>query len=454
MTGLRPPISLALLAALVLAGGCGDGAANAAGTIEVRDSAGVRIVRTTPAAWPPPEVWRLPDTPSVTIGVLEGDRDYELFQVTGVVGLPDGGTLVSEFGARLRYYDAEGRHVRTLEREGQGPGEAEAFSQMGAFRGDSIYLLTRRGWGVRGMDRMLVLSAGGDYGRDVSIDYPGSERTDSSETILGGAHGTHAVLADGSWLVEGVPRIVFGGRPVGELLPALSPIFRLGPDGAIVDTVARVWNGTWEHRPDQNRHWESVLGEADPPPVRARGTRIYRSSGREWVVDVWEASPVAGPEPGAGPTSRLALSYRLAVAPRPYTEQAREAYIAPTIAIFRDAVDDDARRAEYRARLESLKSPPHVPAVQDLEVDALGNVWLEEYRPPGPRSRTIARQRGIDIEAGPSRWVVLDPEGRLLGSVLLPVGLDVHEIGADYVLGLRRDELGVQYVVRYPVLKE
>jgi hypothetical protein len=40
-----------------------------------------------------------------------------------------------------------------------------------------------------------------------------------------------------------------------------------------------------------------------------------------------------------------------------------------------------------------------------------------------------------------------------LGSVLMPKGLQLFEIGEDYVLGLWRDELGVQFVRRYVIMK-
>lgn len=50
--------------------------------------------------------------------------------------------------------------------------------------------------------------------------------------------------------------------------------------------------------------------------------------------------------------------------------------------------------------------------------------------------------------------MVLDPEGRVVGSVLLPEGLEVLEIGEDYVLGMHTDELGIQRIRRYALLKD
>ena len=44
---------------------------------------------------------------------------------------------------------------------------------------------------------------------------------------------------------------------------------------------------------------------------------------------------------------------------------------------------------------------------------------------------------------------VFRPDGVYLGTVKLPQDLDVMEIGMDYVLGVARDELGVEYVQVY-----
>lgn len=41
---------------------------------------------------------------------------------------------------------------------------------------------------------------------------------------------------------------------------------------------------------------------------------------------------------------------------------------------------------------------------------------------------------------------VFDPEGQVLGFMETPAGLGIFEIGDDYILGLARDDLGVEYV--------
>lgn len=80
--------------------------------------------------------------------------------------------------------------------------------------------------------------------------------------------------------------------------------------------------------------------------------------------------------------------------------------------------------------------PEAFPAFEGVLADALGFLWVEDYRLPG--------------EPSPA-WTVFDPEGRVLGLVELPPALTVFEIGEDYVLGRVSDELGIEYVRLWPL---
>ncbi len=69
-------------------------------------------------------------------------------------------------------------------------------------------------------------------------------------------------------------------------------------------------------------------------------------------------------------------------------------------------------------------------------VDALGYIWLHEYEAP--------------LGQG-SRWTVFAPNGEKLGAIGTPVPLTVFQIGVDYVLGKRLDELNVEHLEMYPL---
>ena len=66
--------------------------------------------------------------------------------------------------------------------------------------------------------------------------------------------------------------------------------------------------------------------------------------------------------------------------------------------------------------------------------DALDHLWVEDYEAPGEEVDGVL-------------WTVFDPEGRVLGFVDTPEGLEIYEIGADYILGKTEDEeFGVESV--------
>jgi len=76
------------------------------------------------------------------------------------------------------------------------------------------------------------------------------------------------------------------------------------------------------------------------------------------------------------------------------------------------------------------------PAFASVRVDRLGYLWVREYRLPGEQHRL---------------WTVFDPEGRILGLVEMPGSFSVEEIGEDYILGTRDDDLGIEYVESWPL---
>ena len=91
-----------------------------------------------------------------------------------------------------------------------------------------------------------------------------------------------------------------------------------------------------------------------------------------------------------------------------------------------------------RRQRADMPLPETMPAYMGFLVDDIGNLWVREYT----RS------------SEPQSWVVFDPEGRFLGHVDMPTedGWPTH-IGADFVLGTWNDEMDVEYVKVYELIK-
>ncbi|MGD2120113.1 MAG: hypothetical protein PVJ76_00140 [Gemmatimonadota bacterium] len=71
-----------------------------------------------------PEEWILSESPVLEIGVREGEEPYQLHRARGSVLLEDGRVVVLNGGSQeLRYYDPEGRFLKSVGGLGEGPGE-------------------------------------------------------------------------------------------------------------------------------------------------------------------------------------------------------------------------------------------------------------------------------------------------------------------------------------------
>ncbi len=91
---------------------------------------------------------------------------------------------------------------------------------------------------------------------------------------------------------------------------------------------------------------------------------------------------------------------------------------------------------------EALYRPSHLPAVSNLIAGDDGTIWLQRYDP-------------VVVETGElmSEWWVLDSEGSPLGRALTPEGLEVKLVTDGTLWGIERDELDVEYIVRYRLVQ-
>jgi len=67
-------------------------------------------------------------------------------------------------------------------------------------------------------------------------------------------------------------------------------------------------------------------------------------------------------------------------------------------------------------------------------VDKVGNLWVQRYQPPGEELNT---------------WDIYNSTGHLVGWAEAPARLRVTEIGKDYIMGVWKDELDLEYVRLY-----
>jgi hypothetical protein len=403
---VRRSIPALALSALLPTIAC-EGAASRDGGVSVVDSAGIQIVHSSRPLWDDGGAWELSEAPIVQIGAVQGDPDYELHRVAAVVRLSDGRIVVADAGSsQLRYFDASGTHIRSVGRAGDGPGEFQFLSRLWKLGADSVAAFDNAHVRVTVFDPQGSLVRSTPLAVDEASGRPsartgfaeGSILTVSSTGSLspqdgridGGTWTYSRYSADGSFLNE-----------IGE-----------GPGGARWGTDFR-GRFTFPYLP-------LVLGI---PPAGAGARSLILGEGTRAEMEVRETD------------GTLARLIRWDPPLRPVTAEVIDRYRRH----LADPLDDPAAERQVELWVDKVPFPETMPVYQSVMVDALGNAWVEQYRPPWEDQ---------------ARWWVFDREGRWLGEPPVPAGVRIEEIGPDYVLGVRRDDLGVERVVLFALTRD
>ena len=391
---------LALVAMAAACGGPAPGPADAS----LRDSAGVRIIESGVPAWESGSAWRLSAEPVLSIGRTAGAAAYLFHGIVGAHRLSDGRIAVANYDPHeIRYFDAHGRHLMSAGGQGDGPGEFRFMSLVWRLPGDTLVVSDLRG--------LTLMGPTGDYVRSVQLVIPEGARR--SQAV--------AQLDDGTILGQAGAR---GNTPPdgGQMVHDTLVFSRFEADGS---------NGRWFARePGSARWWPEGepaarrLPFSSRPAWAAAGASFYTASGIDPEVRIWRAD---------GSLERIV---RWSMPPRPVTPELVERYRAHLLG---SSANDDARRRQ-QAFLAEVPMPDRLPAVAETRilVDDDANLWLERYQPPWEESR---------------EWIVLSADGDWLGSVGMPGRFTPLDIGADEVLGAWRDDVGVEYVRAYALIK-
>lgn len=347
--------------------------------------------------------WTVGPSPELSIGLGEsGDAD-NLFSVRDAVVLEGGRVAIANGGTgEIRVFGPGGVHVTSMGGVGEGPGEFLRLAATASWAGDSIL-----GWDAR-QQRISVFDAGGQEGRTFRVtqfqDSYGSE-------FLG-------VTPDGRLFVR-------AGFPQRDDEP---------------------FQGMF--RPDQRYALLTGEGELSVDLGVHPGGEGFLSAGGGF--ESFYEHPHAKSTMAAAWGDRVLISPNDAFELRAFNQEGGATMVArldyETVAPTRDdmqlwfdsfTVDDTPEeRAAFRRTFDDFPLVESLPAFTSLVVDKVEHVWVRDSRRAG------------DERVG---WIVFDPHGAALGRVETPPGLEVYEIGADYILGRVRDEFDVEGVQRWPL---
>ncbi|MEX0893085.1 MAG: hypothetical protein WEB88_13035 [Gemmatimonadota bacterium] len=410
---MRPFLSKrspALAVCLVLAA-CAGGDPGPTPTA-VRDSAGIRIIDNGAPAWTDGQVWRIAPEPEVVIGHA-GDARYEFERVQGMTRLADGTIVVLNTGAReLRFYDAAGVYLRTVGREGRGPGEFR-YPRHFLVRGDTLLV-----WDDVADELTRLLPDGTQLDR-VSLRHPEvwtiAERR-QAEGPLNLVTVFSSLLPDARVLTY-LPGTTSdpGSAPTGTDRWGVI-YFLFDPDERVVTDLGTYYG-----------------------PAGGDGGGLGRSpSGASQFANVLHAFHAAPFRLAIGGTERYDITV-LGVTGAPVQRIRRNTPARPILDADRDAILS-AREAELLALglsptdAHQYARPPRgqvFPYFDAMVYDHAGHLWVRDNAMLWDTTAT---------------WRVFGADGIYLGPVQAPAQLNVLEIGPDYLLGLVRDTLGVETV--------
>lgn len=387
------------------------------------------------------------------IGSLD-DPDSGFSAIHGVDVDRDGNVYAFEGqAAQIRVYDPQGRHLRTIGRRGEGPGEFEDSPVFGVV-GDTIWAYDSTLRRVTLFDRRgTVLSTSRLDGVVVDLQRPGS-----IGYVL-----PRLVLSDGLFLGELIrytSRRTTGPWPVGETDTVAVPRVRFDATGAVVDTVG------WDTRPppDDSRTESVMVGGVRyyvprPPPaerlVLPLGIDRVRVSRPVAVTGVTESFAVTRVTPGGDTVFHRRFRYQ----PRPYDASVLDGLAwgsartpgggIPIVngVLMPRPVRDDSMDA-FNAIRAALEFPDYQPPIQRVWVGEDGGIWL-----------------GREDDGGATqRWAVLDAEGRPRGQLELPTTslaasaarggyARLAWTSGDVVWMVESDEFDVPWLVRYRIVE-
>ena len=397
IVSVAPSVAATAALTLMLGIGCNDRPAPPP-RIEI-DSAGVRIV--TVDALASDAVCSLGDEPTLYLGDSEESEEQWFSRVLGVARLSDGSIAVADdYSMQVRIFDQSGAHVRSMGREGEGPGEFKRLWLLWRLPGDTLWVGDYRPW------RYQVYASTGEWIRTVTMDpvYP-------NPTMTGG------VLATGVSINVRDERA--RKRDFGT--PDKRHVEAHGPDGQLLGILATLRGRTFGQVDAGPPNYVLDPWFDASPSIDAEGRTIVIAGGRDPEVRVLDDEMrlrliIRWDDPGAEVTAADVRERRAAARRRAL---------------------EDGEISEYEEANLSPKRPAAdvFPAVHTVNAGLDGSVWVYRYRKPG--------------ETGPM-MMVFGPEGDFVCH--LPATKDnfsIWEAGADYVLGVHTTELGVQHVAMY-----
>lgn len=409
-----------LMAAVAAWSGCGG--SDASTVVTAADSAGVQVVTNLAGSLDAAERWSLSADPTLEIGA-GASPEVPLFRVTAVAPLSDGGVAVgTESPARALVFAADGGLTATLGREGGGPGEFIRVASVVPVAGDSLAVWDpdRR--------RISVFTRSGTFVREADLSEVAPVGLMAAPNPQTPAAWTHLM----AWPAGGFVLFSVGafGPGTGVRRPE-APSYRLSAGG---ERVAEL--GSF---PGYQSYSSPQTGVA-PYPFGADTHGAV--SGDALVVGTAESPELRyhGPDGGLRRIVRWPDHDRTVEGPL-------VAVWDSMMASWLEAMPE-MRRDMVREMFDRIPRPERFPAYDGVIPGEGGRIWVGEYV-----GMLEIASTPIDRRVPSRRWLVLDADGALAATVETPAGFQPHAVSASRVWGVYRDEVDVESVRAYRIVR-
>jgi hypothetical protein len=349
-----------------------------------------------------PEAHWTVGAPCTSVGATSDSLPDGLYRTTGATRLGDGTVVVAtNVDVSLLFFDQRGNLVARAGGRGGGPGE---------FDGPAVFVYRYRGDSViahsvgRAAQQFSVFGPNGRFARSFRL----APRSSANPGLLVGT-----MFGDGSLVTRVSPGSV-------ALRPGDPELVR--PESAVVRIYDALGAEKWTSRPL-------------PDVVTARGApEVQRGSGGRVAVRLGSRAPGRVTRWNGIGSTTVAVGTNVLY----HFEESSDALVVY------GPDGTERRRVLLRPLPDSLRPGRgrtfEIAAAQVLEVlaDRAGRAWVEVARP------TLETDR---------RWWVFDEAGRWIAEAITPAGPRMLELGADYVLFLKRDADELERVESCPVVR-
>jgi hypothetical protein len=348
-----------------------------------------------------------------------GDGPGALSAVSDLTMARDGSVYVSQPQENVvKVYDAQGRYLRSIGREGGGPGEFERPSALG-WRGDTLWVADPP------QTRISLFRQDGTFVRAISF-------SRAAPVTNGRHHIPGSLLADGSVLGFWQAPLfhIAGPRPVTV------PMVRFTSRGDPIGLLA-----LREHRNEFGVIEEGTSRTYFPQPFTDSPLIAVAPDGSGVVIVRRNAA--ARPDStvfsvqGIDPSGRVSLARNYRYKPVPLSADAVERAVERQIGgLAASRIRTPEAAVVSRQTREKLYRPRFLPPVTRVVVGRDGTIWL----------------RREDLGRDMAWWHVLDSRGRIIARAWVPANLRVEYADRTHIWGVELDELDVPTLVKYRIV--